>query len=410
MQPSTPNGRIWFFLIVLVIFGRCAFAQSSSNDPFTQADENINRIYKQALARFAPQNKEILRKAERAWIDFSNKQEALLNALNRENLLSQEAVDKATISEVEARTNHIEAFFCRQNVLTSPPTALQEQDQYLGKTYTECMNRLSNNAQRLLKEAERAWIAYRDADSAAVMMAYGNQSVQFASATHLTSIQSAHLSVIMSSMGQTSTARENSFPPIQFPSKTDDDVKEFADQKAKAKDLLTAFLAKKDDLFFHPADSINKAPELSPDMADDVSRLNSKFSGFSGSGKNSTLLQSGANEIAAIGLLYSWSKFTKALKSGSVEDADFCIEKMLGVTAKDAPAEYAPIWKAVDAWGHLYKKVAPDFLEHYRKARSFGNAGKISDAAREYQAAFEIIQNSTIPEQIKKLRQQSLGL
>ena len=77
---------------------------------------------------------------------------------------------------------------------------------------------------------------------------------------------------------------------------------------------------------------------------------------------------------------------------------------------KDAPAEYAPIWKAVDDWRKVYKKVGPDFLDHYRKARSLAKDGKTGAATREYQAAYKIIQNPDIPEQIKKLHEQSLGL
>ena len=410
MRAFTAKRWIRFLFIGLVFSGQCILAQSSDDDPFTKADASLNKTYKQALARFAPPNQEVLRKAERAWIDFSNKQEAVLNALHNENLLSQEAVDKATIDEVNARTIHLTVFFVGNTLPPAPPGILQNMDQQLQKAYDDCLQRLSVNNQKLLREAERSWITYRDADSVSVMAAHGNQSVQIAGIAHLIALRSVQLAAIVKSLGQPASTVQAS-TPTPTPSIKEDQSKEYADLKANAQKMLSEFIAQKNSGFFAPADDINKAPELPADVDEAVSACAKKFAVFTlRLGETSSLLQSGENEIKAVFLLGLWSDFVKSLKSGSVEAADFTFERMRAVAEKDAPAEYAPIWKAVDDWRKVYKKVGPDFLDHYRKARSLAKDGKTGAATREYQAAYKIIQNPDIPEQIKKLHEQSLGL
>ncbi len=105
-----------------------------------------------------------------------------------------------------------------------------------------------------------------------------------------------------------------------------------------------------------------------------------------------------------------WVNFSHQLKTGSVEEADLTIHKILSSKPKNVPAEYLPLWQAAEAWGHLFEKVAPDFLDHYRKARSLEKEGKGSEAIPEYQAALKIIQNLPVVIMIKHIREQSLGL
>jgi Tfp pilus assembly protein PilF len=50
------------------------------------------------------------------------------------------------------------------------------------------------------------------------------------------------------------------------------------------------------------------------------------------------------------------------------------------------------------------------YSDHLAKANSFADLGKTSSAIKEYQAAYDIIEDSAIPERIKRLREQSLGL
>ena len=147
--------------------------QENPSDPVTKAGSELTAAYQQALARFAVPKKEVLRRAERAWIIFSDKHEALLGALRRENLLTQDAVYNAEMGEVSARTNHLRAFYVTGNPMPNTAKSVWEgQDQQLQKVYDECIRRLNGSDQRLLRDAERAWITYRDADAASAGFAY----------------------------------------------------------------------------------------------------------------------------------------------------------------------------------------------------------------------------------------------
>ena len=55
-------------------------------------------------------------------------------------------------------------------------------------------------------------------------------------------------------------------------------------------------------------------------------------------------------------------------------------------------------------------KGAAEYLAHMKKAKSQAELGKNSDAIREYEAAFAILETPQLPREIKKLREQSLGL
>jgi hypothetical protein len=116
------------------------------------------------------------------------------------------------------------------------------------------------------------------------------------------------------------------------------------------------------------------------------------------------------NEYAAVELLAGWSKFAQQLKTGGVAGAGTTIHDALDFKPKDVTPDYLPLWQTVLSWQDVYTKDHAKFDEHVRKAKSFADLGKTSDAIKEYQAAYDLIENSSIPEQIKQLREQSLGL
>lgn len=412
MRGGAPILRNGLLLIVLFLFPCLSPAQQeTSTDPFTKADADINHAYKQALTKFAPANKEMLRRAERAWIDFSNKQEAVLNALHRENLLTEDAVNTATIAEVNERTNHLKIFFGGNSVPYAQPYILQNVDQKLSQAYGECMRRLGEDDQFLLREAERSWITYRDADSASTMTAYGNQTVQIAAAAHLCAIRVAQLTAMTNLQRQPVAPN----PPIQEStpqnnSPNPDDVKSVAQFQDEAKGVLKELAAKKDDPFFKKSDAIKNASDLPLEIASHTSKLNSNFVGLSRKQGASKLLEPALNEVAAVSLLAGWSTFVRQLKSGDVYTAGTTIHDALSHKPKDVTPDYLPLWQTVQSWEDLFVKDEPKFHEHTAKAKALGDLGKTSDAIKEYQAAYSIIEASTIPDQIKKLREQSLGL
>jgi len=387
--------------------------RSSAQDPFTQADSNLNQAYKQSLTRFTKSGQEPLRQAERAWIPFSDKDEAFLNALQRNNRLPDAFAGTANILEVNSRAEHLRIFYCRDKVPWADADTLRLQDERLTSTYLDCMKRLSSDEQLLLKESERAWITYRDADAAGVKFTYSNDTVKFAAAAHLTALRTAQLTAVITSLQPVSltgaTVQSTPVPPPPDSTPNPDDVKAVSQFQQDSKGVLNSLLKNKDAPFFKKADAIKNVPDLPSDMPDQISKLDSRMVEFS-SRNYSSLVEQANNEFSAVQLLAEWMKFTRQLKNGSVEDAGTSLRRTLNGKPKEVTPDYVPIWKAAQDWLSVYDKDLAVFRDHIQKAKTAADLGKTSEAIKEYQAAYEIIENASIPEKIKKLREQSLGL
>src|ERR1700730_7936240 len=140
----------WLFLLSLCISGSVR-GQYGVSESYTEADRELNTIYRRAiLSLSAAQSQEILRRAERAWIEFTKKNAAVLVALQRNNLISQEAVDHAFLQEVRARKAQLQIFFFGTHLPYSQPMAeWQAQEERLTEAYRNCMSRLGKSQQLL---------------------------------------------------------------------------------------------------------------------------------------------------------------------------------------------------------------------------------------------------------------------
>ena len=208
----------------------------------------------------------------------------------------------------------------------------------------------------------------------------------------------------------TDTTPQESPPPLQMSSPDPEDVKAMSQFQDDAKGILNALLSKKDGPFFKNADAIKNAPELPTEISDQISKLDAQYIALSRKPYSAKLFEPALNECAAVELLASWSKFKQQLKTGSADDAGSIIQNALSQKPMDITADYLPIWQAAESWRDVYHTDDLKFDDHIQKAKSLAGLGKTSAAIKEYQAAYDIIQDSTIPEKIKKLREQSLGL
>src|ERR1700730_5249574 len=89
---NSKGGRLLISSLFILAF---ALGQNAVSESFTEADAELNGVYKQALLSLPIGSQEPLRRAERAWIDFSNRNVAVLHALRRSDLISEEAIDTA---------------------------------------------------------------------------------------------------------------------------------------------------------------------------------------------------------------------------------------------------------------------------------------------------------------------------
>jgi tetratricopeptide (TPR) repeat protein len=98
------------------------------------------------------------------------------------------------------------------------------------------------------------------------------------------------------------------------------------------------------------------------------------------------------------------------LKDGNIAEAGACLEKAFGWKPKDVNPDYLPLWAAAESWRGAFLKAAAEYQAHVKKARWLATLRRNSEAIREYEAAFTIIEAPSIPPEIKRLREQSLGL
>ena len=410
----------WFFAGFLPVW--CSQAQDTSSDPFKRADSELTAAYQQSLKRFSHKDQEVLRRAERAWIVYSDKEEAVLDALQKENLLTEDAVDKATINEVNIRSGYLNEFYVLgKPILNATKSVVEIQEQILQKEYDVCIGRLQESDVLLLREAERAWIAYRDAEQASVRFAYGTEGALNLAGLRLAGCHLVQLHSLVTSVGVrpvpmtpapqiASRGLHLIFGRPQTGSPTPEDIKSAADVREEAKGVVNGFLAKKDDPFFKVGSAIKKAPSLPEDVADRISKLELKLAELSRRPNCADLFKSEPNESAAVTMLATWAQFIGELKTSEAERAGATLHFALSLKPKEVTPEYLPLWEAIQSWEEVYKKDLSKFQSHLTEANYLASSGKTSEAIKEYQAAYEILEIPSIPERINKVRQQSLGL
>ena len=131
-----------------------------------QADAELTAAYKLCLAKFPPYLKEQLRIAERAWIVFSDKDEAAAAFAGKRRGLSDDDLGRESLNEVNARTQELRSFFLLPNEdLPWCQQEWQQADAQLTEVYQTLTRSFAPDEQEKLREAERAWIDYRDKDS-----------------------------------------------------------------------------------------------------------------------------------------------------------------------------------------------------------------------------------------------------
>jgi uncharacterized protein YecT (DUF1311 family) len=134
-----------------------------------EAHSKLNNVYRKVLVTLPTDKQQQLRIAERAWIAFSELDAAALRALDEPSALSEEQIQSRLIAEVNARTDDL------REMAAGPPNQPREElrsrleaaDADLNKVYQECIERLSPGEIKVLRDAQRAWVKFRDENARA---------------------------------------------------------------------------------------------------------------------------------------------------------------------------------------------------------------------------------------------------
>ena len=127
--------------------------------------KELTAAYQGCLAAFPANLKEQLRIAQRAWIVFDNKNEAAFAAVGKPRGMSTEDLDRAGLPETVARAEILRTYFLGPNEDVNAFRRDSEQaEQELTAAYKQSLVGLNHEQEQKLREAERAWIDYRDKD------------------------------------------------------------------------------------------------------------------------------------------------------------------------------------------------------------------------------------------------------
>ncbi len=148
-------------MIAITISLTSARAQTTARE----ADQDLNASYKAAMQGLAPAGREKLKIAQRAWLAFVEKNSAAIRIAARGLGVSSERCQEFEVKEVENRAADF-SYSTDSNAPEEIKGHYQRVDADLNGVYGRCLATLSSEAQAALREAQRAWVAYRDANRA----------------------------------------------------------------------------------------------------------------------------------------------------------------------------------------------------------------------------------------------------
>lgn len=132
------------------------------------ADLELNADYKAVLRALSKSGGERLRVAERAWLTFIIKNEEAVAEMARTRPDAGAIVLESRLAEFRQRCEELRAMLGEQPAsLATVSLSGAQADAELNKVYQECIRTLSIGAERRLREAQRAWLDFRDRQAAA---------------------------------------------------------------------------------------------------------------------------------------------------------------------------------------------------------------------------------------------------
>ncbi len=160
----------------------------------------------------------------------------------------------------------------------------------------------------------------------------------------------------------------------------------------------------------HPS-SLDKVAALPPALAAAVRKADDDESDFrrkvGDDMKSLTYLRDAA---AVVDSLKAYAEAADQLHSGNAVRAGETLDSFHQEYPAAPGSESKALWESVMAVRSMLDRLHAESKPHIEKASSLADAGKTGSAVQEYQRALHIFPDPAIAEQIKKLREESLGL
>jgi uncharacterized protein YecT (DUF1311 family) len=375
-----------------------------------QKGNELNAAYQTCLARFSPAGKEQLRIAERAWIVFDNKDEEAIAIVGKRRGMSEEDLDRAEIPETISRTAMLHNFFLVPN---EDIGALQQNsesaERELTEVYKESISKLAPDEERKLRDAERAWIDYRDKDVRAHFGDPSGRAPIWASAViarrRTFELRSFYLQQLASLPAPSQTPAPTPTAPPMDPGARAKLVAEF---KAAAQGAVTKGAAAGPYVEYT---SLNAVKALPSALTDEITALEDQAAAFRA--KLDAANQLGGDCRLDLDSADALGALRDAVQDITAADTPAASEKLSAFHERGFSPETAEqkllgkslnsLWTICD---HL-KEQAHSLCE---RAKAAADAGKSAEAIKDYQDAYKIYPDPDVAQTIKRLREDSLGL
>ncbi len=131
------------------------------------ADAELNAVYRELITTLPPADRNRLRVAERAWVTFKQKNEAAFSTLAAKEKIPPSRLVSARAAELEARRDTLRMLLNSGSDVSRFQISqqLSQADSDLNAAYRDCLAILDKSDTEMLRDAQRAWIDFRDAQA-----------------------------------------------------------------------------------------------------------------------------------------------------------------------------------------------------------------------------------------------------
>ena len=152
-------------MMILVVSPRaaCAASEAALEREIRVVDQGLNADYQHLLGLLSKAEGQQLRVAERAWLTFITRNEEAVTGIARNRTDGRDLILTARLTDIRDRWEELRVL--RGDFPLSLITVsfgAGQADAELNRTYQQCLQTLSASDERRLREAQRAWIDFRD--------------------------------------------------------------------------------------------------------------------------------------------------------------------------------------------------------------------------------------------------------
>jgi uncharacterized protein YecT (DUF1311 family) len=391
-----------------------------AEDPAFQAQlvergKELTQAYQNCLRAFPDNTKEQLRIAQRAWIVFDNKNEAAFAAVGQPRGMTEEELDRAGLPETVARAEMLRTYFTGPNEdVAAFRRDLDQAEQELTAAYKESLATLNRDQEQKLREAERAWIDYRDKD---VRVHNGDPSGRAGLWTSLriarrrtTQMREFYLERVASLPAEAVTSPPPVLPtPVPTPPKLDPAVRSklIGDFQTSVKMVLAQTTASG---VLTEAKTLDQVKDIPLSVADTATKLGDRAADLRQKLATDDHREDCRADLDTADALVYLEKTISNIKAGDTPAARAELSLFHEGSPTPATEAQGPLWKYLESLRALCEALESQAKTHIDRAKSDAAAGQNGEAIKEYQQAYKIFPDPNTAETIKHLREDSLGL